>query len=623
MNTQAKLFPRWRGGRTALAVIKLTLAGLLTAAALAVPAQAADTVVSLTFDDGLTQSLARNLLAKHGMKGTFYVNSDRIGDGGYLTKAELDALYADGNEIGGHTIGHVNLASLSDAAQQAAICDDMQNLVNWGYQAYSFAYPYGSTGPASQNILKAGCPGVGTYESARTVGGLVTGTSCSGCPWSNATPPVNPYFVATSSSIVATTPLATIQGYVTQAETHGGGWVPLVFHRICSNCDTYSMTEATLDAFLTWLEARQSQNTYVRTVHEVMSGGGGTPPPPPPPPPPSANLLINPSLEIDANNNGQPDCWSRSSYGSNSATWTRTSDAHDGSFAQQLKISSFSSGDRKLLPTLDAGQPGGCAPVVVPGQTYELSAWYKSTVPATTLLFYLDANNVWRYWAESPALSASSSWKQMTYQTAPVPAGAKALSFGVGLERVGTLVTDDYSLSLAVATPPLPPPSASNLLINPSLEIDGNNDGQPDCWARDDYGTNSAVWTRTGDAHTGSFAQQLDMVSFSSGDRKLLPTLDVGQPSGCAPLVEAGESYKLSAWYKSTVPATTLLFYLDANNVWQYWLDGPALSASSSWKQMTYQTPSVPAGAKAISFGVGLERVGTLVTDDYAMTLAP
>jgi hypothetical protein len=451
MNTlPIKTFPKRRGADA----VNLALLGLLSTVAWTQPAQAVTpppaTLVSLTFDDGLTQSAARAILAKHGMKGTFYINSNMIGSGGtYLTKAELDAIYADGNEIGGHTLNHVDLATQSDADQKTAICSDMQNLVNWGYQVHSFAYPYGSTGLNTQAIVKAGCgAGVGTYESARTVGNLVTGTTCNGCSFAETIQPVNSYYISTNESVIATTPLAEIQGYVTQAENHGGGWVPLVFHRVCDNaCDTYSVSPATLDAFLTWLEARQAQNTLVRTVHQVMSGDTAITPPPPPPVP-NPNVLLNPSLEKDTNNDGQPDCWARDKYGSNSATWTRTADAHSGGFAQQLKVTKYSSGDLKLLPTLDAGQPGGCAPAVKAGQLYQHSAWYKSTVPAFSAFFYLDANNVWQYWTDGPALPASTGWTQMTYQPGAVPLGAKAVSFGVALERIGTLITDDYSMTL-------------------------------------------------------------------------------------------------------------------------------------------------------------------------------
>ena len=114
------------------------------------------TLVSLTFDDGLRESAAIQPLLDSGLKATFYVNSNRIrtsgpiDNTGFLTKAELDTLFNNGYEIGGHTIDHVDLATLSDAAQLQAICDDLATLRGWyGDNVYSFAYPYSSTGPTS------------------------------------------------------------------------------------------------------------------------------------------------------------------------------------------------------------------------------------------------------------------------------------------------------------------------------------------------------------------------------------------------------------------------------------------------------------------------------------------
>ncbi|SJM90222.1 polysaccharide deacetylase family protein [Crenothrix polyspora] len=440
-------FPNHSGVETLLTFVKLMLLAWLAIITVVQSTQArATTLVSLTFDDGRNQSAARLLLLNHGMKGTFYVNSDRVGLGApYLSKAELDVLYADGNEIGGHNIGHVDLATLSDAAQKTAICNDMQQLVNWGYQVRSFAYPFSSTGPTTQSIVAAGCPGVGTYESARAVGGLVNPNSCNGCPWAESLPPANRYYISTNNSIISTTTLATMQGYVLEAENHGGGWVPIVIHNICDSCgSSLSVSPATLDAFLTWLQARQAQGTYVRTIHQVMAGDYG---PPPPPPPPSINLLNNPSLELDVNPvNNQADCWQRAGYGTSAFTWTRLNGGgHTPGFAESLQVTARTSGDRKLVQSQGSDT---CAPVVTAGKQYVLSGWYTSNIPTGIVAYYKTSAGVWNYWQTSGNFAATSTWAQGSYTTPPVPADATALSFGFYLNNVGTLVTDDYAMFL-------------------------------------------------------------------------------------------------------------------------------------------------------------------------------
>lgn len=144
------------------------LFGLLLAANPPHTLQAAGhaTIVSLTFDDGLMQSAAITALLDTGLSATFYVNSDairrsgRINNNDFLTKRELDTLFYNGDDIGGHTIDHVDLATLSDAAQRKAVCDDLKQLRQWyGNAVYSFAYPFASTGPATRDIVAGGCPG--------------------------------------------------------------------------------------------------------------------------------------------------------------------------------------------------------------------------------------------------------------------------------------------------------------------------------------------------------------------------------------------------------------------------------------------------------------------------------
>ena len=89
------------------------------------------TVVSLTFDDGAaTQLIARDQLAAHGMRGTFFINSGKVGSDPYydMTWTEVASVAAAGDEIGGHTLDHKDLTSLEEAngaarsATTARIC---------------------------------------------------------------------------------------------------------------------------------------------------------------------------------------------------------------------------------------------------------------------------------------------------------------------------------------------------------------------------------------------------------------------------------------------------------------------------------------------------------------------
>src|SRR5581483_4203007 len=107
------------------------------------PAASAQPVVSLTFDDQNADQLAvRDELAARGMRATFFVNTGTVGAPGKLTWEQLQSFAAAGDEIGGHTVDHVNLKTAPDARHQ--VCDDRGALVAHGFHPVSFAYPYGA-----------------------------------------------------------------------------------------------------------------------------------------------------------------------------------------------------------------------------------------------------------------------------------------------------------------------------------------------------------------------------------------------------------------------------------------------------------------------------------------------
>jgi len=68
------------------------------------PVPPGPTVVTIGFDDGYAdQYLARDILAAHGMQATFFVNTGVVGDSVHMTWEQLSGLYANGNEITGHS----------------------------------------------------------------------------------------------------------------------------------------------------------------------------------------------------------------------------------------------------------------------------------------------------------------------------------------------------------------------------------------------------------------------------------------------------------------------------------------------------------------------------------------
>jgi peptidoglycan/xylan/chitin deacetylase (PgdA/CDA1 family) len=181
-------------------------------------------------------------------------------------------------------------------------------------------------------------------------------------------------------------------------------------------------------------------------------GGGSTPAPAPAPAPspapapapapapspvpqPTSNLITNGDMETV--NGTTPAGFTADSWGNNVATLTYPVTGHTGNGAQ-VSYTSYTAdpvngGDAKYTT----------APVTVTaGQAYQFSNYYKSDT--ATQVDYFDGNGTW-LGSFGPA-AAAANWTQFK-GTATIPAGVTSIKIGHILNKVGTLTTDDYSLS--------------------------------------------------------------------------------------------------------------------------------------------------------------------------------
>jgi peptidoglycan/xylan/chitin deacetylase (PgdA/CDA1 family) len=233
------------------------------------------TIVSLTFDDGWSSQYAvRSILARHGMRGTFYVNSGRVGLPGTMTWNQLFDLAADGNEIGGHTTDHVKLTTVSTREALRQIADDREALMGHGFTVTNFAYPNGDFNTNVEAIVQA-CG----YSSARRAWGLspVDRTRPNCHKWypdvAEEILPLNRYAIRTTCLSSGNT-VAELKNLVTRAERNGGGWVTLVFHQVgySAGADNgYFVSLILLRRFLEWLERRADRGTLVLTVRDTLA----------------------------------------------------------------------------------------------------------------------------------------------------------------------------------------------------------------------------------------------------------------------------------------------------------------------------------------------------------------
>ncbi|MFP3988276.1 galactose oxidase-like domain-containing protein [Streptomyces sp. E11-3] len=167
------------------------------------------------------------------------------------------------------------------------------------------------------------------------------------------------------------------------------------------------------------------------------------------------NLIKNPGFET-AGAGDMPACWTQSGWGDNDFTFEAVADAHSGAKAMKVELTRRVDGDRKALITESAE----CAPTVAEGKQYDLSLWYKSTTPDTSVtLFRKDATAGWQYWTDLKTLPVSAAYAETEVRTPPVPAGTEQITWGVSVFGVGSVTTDDYVMEEVAE--PVPDPDCT------------------------------------------------------------------------------------------------------------------------------------------------------------------
>lgn len=229
-----------------------------------VPAMFNNAIVSLTFDDAW-KSIYTNglpLLTQYGLVSTQYLLTDPTVQGysDYMSVADMQAFYAAGHEIAGHTAHHCDLTgATSNAANDDPACGQpisnsqvatelltcKQTLESWipGLTVQSFATPYGAYNSSVLSAIKTA-----GYASHRSVdNGINTKDGMS----VDANGFVSNIKVR---NMLSTTTLADVQAWVDEAIATKA-WLVIVYHEVSTTpADaTYSVTPANLEAQLSYI----------------------------------------------------------------------------------------------------------------------------------------------------------------------------------------------------------------------------------------------------------------------------------------------------------------------------------------------------------------------------------
>jgi peptidoglycan/xylan/chitin deacetylase (PgdA/CDA1 family) len=418
----------------------------------------AEVIVSFTLDDGFdSQLLAAQILQgdvetapEDSYRGTFFIVTGalrRPTDGaGRMTPAEVQALHAAGHEIGGHTLGHLDLAALAlvDPYEvRRQICNDRRALEALGVQPVGFAYPKSADNGVHEVAQACG------YAYARDADGLTLPPRAG--LHAETVPPLAPFDIAALPSISAAAPVgdvrreastaAGLQAWVEAVRAGGGGWVNLILHHVRESCGTldYCMEEAELRGFVAWLRTRP-HGVAVRTMAQVVLGDA---------------LVGNPSLETP--NTGasppRPLCWKRVGNGSNFPAIVAPGPGRTGSYAEILRPTTS-----VATPAFEIDRLGrGCALPVTPGRRYELRAFARCVSPpgvggraSGRLTMTVLVDGVWQPTVLGPVVATTDDWTPLSFLSPPLPPGATAVVFGVqyagGTGTRPDLHVDDFSI---------------------------------------------------------------------------------------------------------------------------------------------------------------------------------
>jgi peptidoglycan/xylan/chitin deacetylase (PgdA/CDA1 family) len=317
----------------------------------------------------------------------------------------------------------------------------------------------------------------------------------------------------------------------------------------------------------------------------------------PPPPPVSSNLVPNPSLESATGTPATPLSWLSNKWGTNTVAFSYETNGHTGTRSVKATVSGYANGDAKWY----------FQPIAVqPNKSYDISDFYKSTVPTKLVLVTYDAAGTPTYADVATSVPASpTAWAEVK-NTITTPANAATLSIFHLIDANGSLQLDDMTVVPSAATPP---PSSTNPIANPSLETEATTT-TPAQWVSNSWGTNSASfqYVKT-DGHAGAKSAKVTISGYVDGDSKWYP-----QPFA----LTKGAQYRFTIWYKTNAQPQATVMFVRADGS-QYFttlpMPLPAAGASTTWQQYT-GTFMVPSDAVSVSPFLFLGQNGFLQIDD-------
>jgi peptidoglycan/xylan/chitin deacetylase (PgdA/CDA1 family) len=512
--------------------------------------------ISFTFDDSLasTYTAAEPTLATYGLSGTDYAISGCVGmttvpntcyangDTPYMSWVQLQALQADGWEIGSHTVDHVclvdsaltdpsdcaNPAPLTTAQVDAELANSKSTLATYGINATDFAPPYGDF---NNNVIAQIAK---YYASMRQFKNASNNTN--GYPYSD-------YYLQDTTVLETTNTVASIEAQINTAITNKQ-WLVLTFHDIetkpSKTPDNYQFGTAELASIAAYVQTKQAAG-LIQSVH-VDQG------------------LVSNSTNMFANGNfsaGIADGWSTDSPAN-----VTLDTGNNGSYPSPTDSIKFVATNKEIhlfSPKV----------VVNSGTTYVMKNFLNvasiSALTSGEVGFYVDEYNANGTWISGQWLKQenSSFVEDMNFTYKPSSPAVTSASLQV-------LVTANSGITAYLANSQMFPETSATVTAPTNLVANGTfTAGISDGWTTDDP---THITANT--AGNGSPASPTDSISLQSGT-----TSANGHLFSPLVAVSSTHSYTLSSWLnlvKDTTATTggEVAYYIDEYNAAGQWISG-------------------------------------------------
>ena len=222
-------------------------------------------IVSFCFDDfpRTACSAGGAILRSFGACGTYYASLRLMGTtnalGEQFSQSDLEALLADGHEIGCHTFSHISCRSVPLSFFEADVVKDRRAIHDLtGYDPGSFAYPYGHVSFNGKRRIGA------QVESAR---GIIGGVNA---------PCADLNLLRANSLYGGVEALAGVEQQVAEV-IRRRGWLIFYTHDVTRNHSPFGCTPDVLDRTIEYVLESRCRIAPVRTAVALFAASAQTP----------------------------------------------------------------------------------------------------------------------------------------------------------------------------------------------------------------------------------------------------------------------------------------------------------------------------------------------------------